>query len=258
MAAMIDILIIDRDEQSSMALYDSLHDFLDLGEVDYTNSIPKGLSLCLESHYTMCLVCGNIFDRAHLRSFIKDVRKISQSWEFPCGFVLVQDPEQKRFDEEAAKQMGFDCIMTRPKDDGHVGSEDRKSLLSLLKAVLYEREVQTRIYEINSSLETILKELDLVASEMKRGAKNKKLNKNLMRYIQDQALFDHKVLESYYRALMEKTGVSAPNEIISLDIPKEILEKNLPGMTATGYVGQSCRVWDRLVKRFGVFESDSD
>ena len=96
----------------------------------------------------------------------------------------------------------------------------------------------------------LLDQIDEISRERRRGRQTK-LNLIFGEMMKMHASFDESLLDRYFDMLSEQSEEAPPTEAIEVEIPDDILAKNLPGLERNVYRGQSARVWKRLLRRWG-------
>lgn len=254
----VDVLILDRDEDSALTLANALGRFIKVNDVDYAGKVSHALEYLLEVEYIICMINAKVFKKADLRCLIEDSKKICDAREYPCQFFLVYDPREGEIEFAPYRSMGFFSTLKRPygKQKEFVYS-DIAHLKRALATIFHSAEVSNRSDTIERTMTSVLKEIDRVAKAKKRG-RERKFNRTVIDYVTDLTSFDHEVLDTYFHALMRETGVAKPQEVIKLDLPRNLQGDLLPGVNEDGdYTGTSGRVYERLLVNYGVREDDT-
>ncbi len=239
----IKTLIIESAEVLASNIIKELQGRLPVGECDFSPTLFKGVKSLLEEAYDLCLI-SDAFPLPELEVFFRDVTGSVQSKG--CVFVLVKDKLAKEFDRSSLAEFGFQTVVTR-----NLANADIEVITKLLAGKLHACEVKRRVIDVDKALQIAFKEIDAMAADIKRGAK-RDINTLSMDFINLQADFDQEILDEYLTKLVEKTeGAETPVLNTKLEIPAQILARNLPKLSKDTYTGASRRVWKVLVDMHG-------
>ena len=236
-------LVIDQSTDSAQELLRALQPEVQFAASDFTESLRKAVLSHTEEEFQICFVSAS-FGEAETESFFKDMLQLKRT--ATCLFVQVRDSVPEDLDRESLKKVGFSLIVSRKG-----AHQDKEALQKLLENRFYLQEVKKRKVSVDDMMAMLLKEIDRAATDHRRGV-HRKMAAIPMDGIDLDTKFDPEVLEGYFDALEKRTGEALPRLVERLDIPEEVLQRALPGLTKNGYTGASHRVWELLANKYGV------
>ncbi len=241
----LSVLIVDKSSARARELQEALQVEFQFEEIDFTNTPHRAIQNLMEEDYDLCLF-ADIFKEEDYQGFFRDLQ--AHGMLSKGTFVLVFEENEKLFDFEGPKSLGFQAAISR-----RATHEDREKLKELLIVDTPESRLRRKVMSVDKALTLALKEIDRAAETMKRtGSGHYKLNKLSRDFIDWQTSDDSRVSDEYFRSLTERTQVATPNNTIALQVPQKVLKKRFPGITEDSYVGSSHRVWKKLKNRYGV------
>ena len=214
-----------------------------IDKVDAAATLPDALQLHINEHYDLCFLNDEL-PQQHLETFIKDYGKLERGES--CVFAQLRDSVGSDFNRTSLRPIGFTTVVSRQIDQA-----DKVALEYALQLRGRYVEVQRRVANVEKAVEVLIKEIDRLSKQKQRG-KQGILKAIASRFIAEQTSYDQEILQRYYTELIEKTAnISAP-KATKISVPEEVLKHQLPGLKKDGYDGASDRVWDKLVKAFGL------
>ena len=151
------------------------------------------------------------------------------------------------FDRESVKLLGFGATIRRQPTDS-----DKITLRELLTGFLEERELVRKCVDVVSAVKLILKEVDRVALDRKRGV-DRQFSRNIVSaYMSEQVDFHQQVFDDFFKALDKYSAEAVPDKHVAVVVPNEVVKLGLPELDENGYQGVSQRVFGMLKEKFGV------
>ncbi|MDC0358279.1 hypothetical protein OAO01_05625 [Oligoflexia bacterium] len=241
------VLFIGRDIEAASDLTKVYGSDFCFEECDFTNKLHKAIQSVRDIAYNLCFISDQ-YSMAETRSFFADYEKLDK--DQVCVFVQVRDQLEKDFDRTSLSAAGFTTIISR------IGTHaDKETLRETLKTLLFQDAIREKKITVEVALDIVLRDLDKVARERKRG-RDCKLDKLAVDFIALQTEFNEEVLQKYFNQLAEKTGEAEPQNQHEVKIPTQVLQRQLPNLKSNTYTGASSRVWAKLLKRYGLEEGD--
>lgn len=211
-------------------------------KADYSNSLNDAFQKLVESNYNLCFI-HNTFQE-NLDVFFRDMERLGR--HKTCVFVQLWDRLPKDLDLTPILEMGFSAIISRD-----VSSDEKAALRDVLQLELRRQEIDRRVVDVQEATHFVIRELDRVAREHKRGH-SKKFDNLIHSFIGMLTEFDDEVLDQYFDALIEESKDSPTFEVSKLKVPEEVLKRRLPHLDEDSYSGKSHRVWEKLLKHYGI------
>ena len=238
-------LIIDQRADLAEALTTALRPEVELDEIDYTSSVHRAIQSHIQVDYNVCFISDK-FPIEDLQTFFDDFKKLEKKAEHACVFIQVKEKIADDFDPEPLKALGFTAFITRKGT-----FQDKESVREALHDFFHEKEVETRTFNTSKALNVWLGEIDRVARDKRRG-KESKMNTIAAEGISRETEYDEEVLKRYYDELEKRTEDAAPEESTHIEVPENVMKRDLPKLEQNKYVGASSRVWNKLLKMHGV------
>lgn len=237
-------LLVHPQRESTKELAEVLHPDMQFALIDHAHSIGDAFQKLLNKNYNLCFI-HNRFDK-DFDVFMGDMTKVGR--DKTCAFVELWDELPAGFDKEPYLDRGFAAVVSK-----EISQDEKITLQSLLKAEIHRQEVTRRIGDISEALQLLVRELDHAAQERQRG-KKVEFNELVRNFVAAHADFDQEVLDEYFEGLSEHTSRAASFKSRKLNVPEAILKKRPPGLSKDVYSGMSRRVWQKMLKKFGVPE----
>lgn len=248
-------LVVHPEKSAITALTQRLYPEIQFMLVDYAHTLPDGFQSLLEKNYHICFIHSSY--TAGLGAFFSDMHRAGK--DATCLFVQMWDMLPDDFNEAPALEAGFSTVISQD-----VTKDDREALKELLRIEMHRQEVTQRVQDVRQAIEFLVKELDRTARERHRG-RQKKLDQLIRSFISSQTDFDAEILDDYFRALTEHTEATVPFRSRKLKVPRWVLKRSPPNLSKDTYTGISCRVWLKMLEKFGApvsekeeMEDDSD
>ncbi|RMG40883.1 MAG: hypothetical protein D6719_09765 [Candidatus Dadabacteria bacterium] len=238
-------LIVDQQAHLAEELTEALKPEVELDEIDFTTSVHRAIQSHIQVDYNVCFISDK-FPMEDLETFFRDFKKLEKKNDPPCVFVQVKEKLDEKFDPEPFKKLGFSAFITRKGTHA-----DKEALMEALKDFFHEHEIKTRTFNAARALNIWLSEIDRVARDKRRG-KEAKLNTIAAEGISRETQYDEEVLNNYFRELEKKLENATPEESSHINVPDEVLKKDLPHLEKDKYSGASSRVWSKLLQKHGV------
>ena len=236
-------LIVEKTSEAAEAFTSAYGAEFLFEPCDFTNTLHRAVQSLIETEFLVCFI-GDHFTPDELASFFRDVHKIDR--KNACVYVQVRNTIAPDFDRSSVVPIGFKTAISPAATH-----KDKEVLTEAVKEFLFETEVAKRVIDVDKATKLLLKEIDMVAKERKRGA-NKTFSGIAAEFITLQTEFAGEVLDKYFTQLTDKTEKAAPQKIFTIAVPASILSKNLPKLEHDKYTGVSHRVWDKLLNKHGV------
>ena len=238
-------LAIEKRENLAQDLSSVLGPEIIFDGFDFTSSPLKAVKSHDEEEYQICFI-SEAFPTEDLGPFFDDIRAMNR--DLGCIYVQVRETIEPGTDRTQLKELGVDFIVSR------AGTQrDKEGIADCISEKLGNDEIKRRVLDVSSAMDVLLRQLDIAAENKKRGrADHMQLDKLAMDFIEMQTQFDQEVLQRYFQTLTKKAESAEPSIASALDVPKEILEKDLPKLSKHGYKGASHRVWQKLMQLHGV------
>lgn len=230
---------VEMAEEFNASLLPEIH----LVDFEVRRTLFKAVQSFRESDFDICFISDS-FSEEELKPFFADVKAVNGG--SPCLFVQVRDSLEEGVQRNSLQELGFGTIISHKVSDG-----DKASLGDLLVEVMRRQELRRRRFDVESAMKLIMLEIDRVAKDRRRGINRQFSRDMLSGFITDQLDFHSEVAEAYMQALDNLADKGQPMREVIVEIPSEILEKNLPGIVEGEYVGASLRVWDMLRDKYG-------
>jgi len=234
-------IIIDRSIEEAEVLQAKLLPELKLTGIDIRKSLLKGIHAFREEAFDVCFISDG-FDEEEVKAFFSDVKTLSR--ENGCVFVQVRDSVKEGFNRTELRQIGFDLIISRK-----INENDKSALCEAVIALLSEREIKRKVFDVDMAVKLIVAEIDRVWKDRLRGVKRSFTRTMLSDFMVDEVGFHADVLEGYLAALEKYTQTPPPDMTTTIAMPEELVD--LPGFKDGSYSGVSLRVWEMLKDRYG-------
>jgi hypothetical protein len=237
-------LVIDRKAEKAEELRKVLEPEFQFTSVEHTNSLLKAVQSHEEAEYKICLI-SETFPIDDLRIFFSDIKHLHR--DLSCVFVVVKENLSEGPDEKSLQDIGVNLVISNKGTP-----KDKQALDNVVCDFFEKEELKKKVFNVNDTMDLLLNEIDKVAESKKRSRKKEiDFDKLAADFINHQTEFDPKVLEKYYETLTVKSGEAEASIANSLEIPEEVLAKQLPGLENDTYTGISHRVWKKLQKKHG-------
>lgn len=211
--------------------------------MEVATSTHEAIEFFLTGPFDLCLISDSVAV-PDLQALVADLKKVEG--HATTVFALLNENEKARIDRAALNGVGVTLIVSP-----HGSTEDHAILSAALKEKVYSWELKTRIQDVERVIGLTLKELDKVSRERKRG-RPLSTSKDIKDFIQLTTAFHDDVRKRFYDVLEEKTQDAKPIKASKVDVPEAVLSRKLPKLDKDLYHGASSRVWDVLVKKFGI------
>ena len=238
----IKALIVDSSPEAADALAKSLRPDIEFGEIEYTTSTHKALVSLIENSYQICFISDQI-NMVDLSVFFRDISKVSQ--EKPCVFVQVRDSVSEDFDRECLRELGLSYVISRRGT--HI---DRSGVKDALKDAFFKHKLKEKVINVTDSMHMVLAEIDRAAEDLRRG-RHSRIKKVAIDFVGGETKFDRKVLDEYFDTLSDKAEQAPPDDEKQLEVPTDVLARELPELRQQTYTGASRRVWHKLKNKYG-------
>lgn len=235
-------LIIDPDADTQQTLPQALWPEIQFTTADYTSSLVTAFQMLVDSNYNICFIHGSFAE--DLDSFFRDMKRLGR--DKTCVFVQTWDTLAQNFDKSWAIELGFTGVISKA-----ITPEERKLLKELLRVEFHHQEVTRKIKDVSEAVHFVVKELDRVARERQRG-NQEHFDTMIRNFVVMLAEFDEEVMNEYFSLLGERAQSTSSFEAKKVKIPAEVLARKLPHLTEDKYCGRSLRVWESLLKRYGL------
>lgn len=213
-----------------------------LNGIEIASSPHAALQNFMELPIDLCLISDS-FKPDDYKAIVNDVKRLEQ--HKACIFVVVAHVGKLPTDRSSLKQFGVDTIITTAGTP-----EDKAAITGVLKEKLYAWELQRRLEDCSTGLGLLTKDVERIARERKRG-KLALFNTSVSDFLRSNIRFAPEVEERYFEVLFNKLENAEPFTASAVDVPQEILDRDLPKLGKTRYHGASSRVWERLLQKFG-------
>ena len=191
----------------------------------------------------MCLIGARY--QSEYESFFRDMKKLGR--DKTCAFVKVRSDDPKvPIDKPAALAAAGFCASISTE----LVEQDMKALRRALTKEVVRMHEEQRAEDIPGYVELILKEVDKVARNRQRGVPEDydKVIASLVRdMMRDESIHKDNFIEAL-ATLAEKCEGFAMSKV---DVPENVLQRQLPKLAKTQYSGKSSRVWHKLLSRYG-------
>lgn len=241
MIAAVKGLFVDSREDFAESFRELLWPEIRLKNKCNCSNLTSAFQKHLEEDFAICFIGNTI--KEGLDSFFKDIETLGRTSS--CVFVRVVNqlpPEVNRF---APAEPGFNLIISL-----EITAEDKSALIESLKREYHRQEVVTRSQDLETAVGLMLKEIDSVSKDAKRG-KQRALNKLMTGLVELHADFDQNLLEQYFLTLADKAEESEPIRKLVREVPQAVLRRKLPKLNESGYGGVSSRVGEMILEKFG-------
>lgn len=236
--------MIDRKPEAGLLLKQQLERYWSFERFEVVSSLQEAFGLVAEPDFVLCLISSE-FIGEELNTFMREIRELKRT----NPLMLIQVRDAIGATESRADLAGkrFATVITRA-----CSQQDRDFLALALQGLISQREVIEKTNDSEQMAELVLLELNRVARNLKRGKQQMLFRAPLSTVIRECVDFDPQVMENYVRFLDRRVSNSAPAADIVLQIPKRLFDKKFPGLLNGTYQGHSLRVWDMLVRKYGV------
>ena len=214
------------DELEMLLACESL--FCEGGET--AKSLNDGLQSLSTNDFDLCFI-GECFGTKQLADFFNDTARIARSRE--CVFVYVRQDPPKIPADGVPPHSRIQSVIARRAE-----RETLKPLIEKLAGLIVAKEAQWRINEIEKTLAPLFGELDLIASERKRGM-SKDFSRVASQYIQMLAGAEPNLFAQYFESLTTKSAEAMPAVASGGNTPLSETEQG-------SYKGVSARVWRKM------------
>lgn len=236
-------LFIDKATDSPDAMSSVWSPDVRFNVLDVCDSFHKALQKNFSETYDVCVVSDD-FTVKDISAFINDIKKLEHGKD--CIFVQLRSKIEADSDRLALNDVGIDSIISRSLDEA-----DKEAFQKALARSMHMAEVQEKVRELTPAINLMVKEIDEVARDRKRGV-NRSLSTIAGDLVKMAFEFSDNVIDGYVESLSEQTKNAEPETSSKITVPDKILKKKLPKLTEESYHGQSSRVWKKLLKKFGA------
>jgi len=241
MALRFDALFLHPDGGLPKRLSEGLWPDIQFVLADHCTSIADAFQRHVEHSYSICFIAPQF--KEGIDTFFKDMKTLGR--DQTCLFLQVEagyDPsgELPRLINGAIAGL----ISAAPT------SAERTVLGELLQVEFHRAEVTRRVADVKDAVSLLVREVDLMARERQRG-RARAFDKSVKSFVALHLAFDEDVYAQYIEALTTLAMAAPAFEVNAVAIPDEIIGKKLPNLTKDSYSGQSSRVWNKLLKKFG-------
>lgn len=243
MALEIRGIIIDKRPEGAAQLKERLESVVVFSDHLFVRSPREGLEILAEQYFEVCFISAD-FDPEDVNTLVRDLARLKQ--ETPIALIQVRDDLRASELREDLAGSRFATVLSR-----HLTEQDAAALLNVLRSLVWRKTVKQRCQESHTMIDLVLREIDRVSKDIKRGKKRKLTRGTFSSVIRDCLDFSPIVLESYFLELEKRVEQSPPAKDVSLKIPERLFELGLPGLSNGTYEGHSLRVWEMLVEKFG-------
>jgi hypothetical protein len=237
-------IIVDKRPEKAAELKQRLESVVAFSDYLSVRSPREGLEVLAEQYFEVCFISAE-FTSEDINSLIFDLSRLKQ--ESPVVLVQVRDDLRANEVREDLAGSRFGTVITR-----HMTEQDSVALLRVLQPLVQKREVNRRCQESYTMMDLALREIDRVAKDLKRGKKRKLTRSAFTSSMQECLDFNPAVVESYFEQLEKQVEKSVPSREVTVVIPQRLFDMDLPGLSNGTYEGQSLRVWEMLVEKFGI------
>lgn len=243
MVSELSCLIVTGEQFPEKKLTERLAPSFQFAEIDYASSLSNAFQTLLDSNFNLCLI--GIKYQDGLESFFRDMKKIGR--DKTCAFVKVQ-PTISNAPKSIGESLGYEFCA---KISTELIEADIEALRAALSKEVVRMHQEERVTDIPKYVDMVLKEIDNFARKQQRGipASYDKVIANL---VKDMMGADSTHKEAFIAKLADEAEQAEGFNFGSVQIPDKILDKNLPELDKTKYVGSSARVWNRLLKKYGT------
>lgn len=245
----VNALLVGLPSDLSAFLIDLIEPQLYLEDHRSTKTLLQGLRACEKEVYDICLVADS-FEPNNLQGFFRDVKKIPTAEH--TVFIQIKEKLPPDFDYGWAKELGFNTVVSLRKT-----AKDREEIQEVLQGLQSKGEIARRIRDVESAMDLVLKQIDQVAEDRRRGRASE-FNTISTDWCVDRTEYDEAVLNNYFETLEEQTEEAAPAEATEIEVPEKVLTKKLPYLEKNRYTGVSSRVWRKLLKKHGKGRKDEE
>lgn len=236
-------LFIDKTPEGPEAVACAMLPNITFETLDSCDSFHKALQKNFSETYDVCVVSDD-FAVKDISAFISDIKKLEHGKD--CIFIQIRKDVHAGSDRTSLTDVGIDSIISRALDES-----DKEAFEKAMAVRMHMAEIQERVRDLKPAISLMMKEIDDVARDRKRGI-NRSLSTIAGDLVKMAYDFSDKVMEGYVDTLSEKTKEAAPETASKLEVPDKVLKRNLPKLTEESYKGASSRVWKRLLNKFGV------
>lgn len=245
----LNALIIEKGNSLAEPLAVSLEPDISFEEELSVGSMHHALQAQMEGGFNICFIAEG-YATGEVEGFANDIRKLKRP--YPCVLIQVRDKVDLDFDRSSLEKFGISTVVSLVGDH-----RDKTAIWGAVKPLIERKEREDLFSDVGRAIELLASDIDRAARDRRRGAKGR-LSKIFSQFIHKEASADEELLASYLDTLCKLTESAEPTKKKALSVPKEVLQKNLPFLTETGYGGQSSRVWEKLIKLHGeAKEKDS-
>ena len=250
MTVVLKALLIDGSMTIALEeLEASLRPEIEFEYLDSVNTVHKAIQYHMDMDFQLCFI-GDKFPPGEVTSFFSDFKKLQKGEG--CVFVQLRDQVSASFDQRSLVSLGFNAVVSKKGT-----AEDKKVLDEVLQPFILQVEYQEIKSGLTNIVENLMREIDKVALERKRG-KDIPLNSIYADHLRSSSEKFSQLQEDYLEKLVDRVEKAVPFSSPKLEIPETITKKNLPHLSRTTYAGQSHRVFDKLLKMHGKKGSDKD
>lgn len=237
-------LFVTYKPEEAKKIIDGLAPELRFNKTEQTNSIMDAFKRHSATKYHACFITDSEAFAKDLESFFRDIRTMGRHKE--CVFVQARSTKiSKDLNRAPLVAMGFQAFLSPI-----ITPDEKKDLLQRMAGVMQQRDMLSQLEELDSFVNYMLKEIDNVSQERKRG-RTLPLNNSMKNFVSLTSESNQHLIDHYYQKLIDRSASWAPVQEYKLALPDE-LRNRLPGVTAEGYRGTSKRVLRRLNKAYGV------
>jgi hypothetical protein len=248
MSSELNCLIVGISGFPQQKLRESLAPAFCFTTFDTADSVSEAFQCLVNTNFNLCVIAASLDQE--LQPFFRDMRKLGR--DRTCAFVKFS-PARIRPKETAAELQASGFCATISAD------LDAQDLIALRKALSQEmvkiRE-ELKAESIPGCVDLVLRELDQIARRKQRGidAKFDQVIASLVRDMMSETSIHH---SNFLEALSIGAEQSISFSENAVEIPDQVLERNLPKLDKSTYRGTSSRVWNKLLKRYGVQQEKS-
>lgn len=240
-------LLIDSTPSLMEPLEGSLKPDIEFEHFEFVNTVHKAIQYHMETDFNVCFI-GEAFPSVDLQAFLRDFQKLGK--KTPCAFVQVRKKVDLDLDRSSFKSIGFDTVISLAGDH-----RDKAALWGVLQDVINRRERDETVRNLDAIVDSLMTEVDKTARERKRGAKIK-LNNIYGKYVRESSQRFDGLSEEFFDRLLGAIEDAEPFEASAIEVPEDVLAKNLPHLQKDKYKGQSHRVWEKLLNKLAAANTD--
>lgn len=242
-------LVIDITSATADELEDAYSSEFTFESIESVNTVLKAIQFLMTAEFNICFI-GETFAQADVQSFFNDYKKLNK--EYGCVFVQARSKVDLDFDRSSLQSLGFHTVISKVGDH-----RDKSALWDAVKIIIERKEHEDTVNSLDTIIDNLTEEIDKVALERKRGAKTR-LSTIYANYLRESAGRFKGLADEFYHRLFDTTEECTPFAHTEVNIPDDVLKKNLPHLHKDTYKGQSHRVWGKLLNKHGVTDKPKD